>query len=61
MGALSRVTAQEHILFGSDWPFCDDQVVPEEIGRMTAVNFLLPDAVEMITHKNAAELFPGHS
>jgi predicted TIM-barrel fold metal-dependent hydrolase len=61
MGALSRVTAQEHILFGSDWPFCDDQVVAEEIGRLTAVNFLLPDIVEMIEHKNAAELFPGRS
>jgi 6-methylsalicylate decarboxylase len=30
MGALSRVTVQEDILFGSDWPFCDDRLVTEE-------------------------------
>ena len=57
MGALSLVAAREHVLFGSDWPFCDDGVVAEEIGRLTAPDFLAPNAVEMITHKNAKALF----
>jgi 6-methylsalicylate decarboxylase len=59
MGALSHVTTQEHILFGSDWPFCDDLVVAEEIGRLTAPNFLAPNTIAMIAHKNALALFPA--
>jgi len=60
MGALSRVAAPEHVLFGSDWPFCDDRVVAEEIGLLTAPDFLAPDFVEMIEHRNAVALFPKH-
>jgi len=59
MGALSRVAAKEQVLFGSDWPFCDDRVVAEEIGRLTAPDFLASDAVAMIAHDNATALFPG--
>ena len=58
MGALSRVAAKEHILFGSDWPFCDDRVIAEESGRLAAPDFLAPDAVALIAHENAAALFP---
>jgi len=58
MGALSRVAAKERILFGSDWPFCDDSVVAEEIGRLTAPDFLAANAVAMIGHENALALFP---
>jgi 6-methylsalicylate decarboxylase len=58
MGALSRVTATEHVLFGSDWPFCDDRVVAEEIDLMTAPDFLPPNVVEMVAHKSAYALFP---
>jgi predicted TIM-barrel fold metal-dependent hydrolase len=58
MGTLSRVVADDHVLFGSDWPFCDEHVVAEEIGLLTASDFLAPNVVEMIEHKNAAELFP---
>jgi predicted TIM-barrel fold metal-dependent hydrolase len=58
MGALSSVAAPERVLFGSDWPFCGDRVVAEEISLLTAPDFLTPDAVEMIAHKNAATLFP---
>jgi 6-methylsalicylate decarboxylase len=59
MGALSRVAADDHVLFGSDWPFCDARVVAEEVGLLMASDFLGPDAVEMIGCENAAELFPG--
>lgn len=58
MGALSRVAAPDHILFGSDWPFCDDRVVREEIARLTAPDFLTPDHIATIERKNAFALFP---
>jgi 6-methylsalicylate decarboxylase len=57
MGSLSCIAAHEHVLFGSDWPFCDDRVVTEEIGLSTAPNCLTPDVVKMIAHKNATALF----
>jgi hypothetical protein len=47
------------VLCGSDWPFCDEHVVAEEVGLLTAPNFLTPDAVKMIESGNAADIFPG--
>jgi 6-methylsalicylate decarboxylase len=58
MGVLSRITAKNHVLFGSDWPFCDDRAVAEEIGLLAAPDFLPADAVAMIAHENAIPLFP---
>ncbi len=58
LGALTRVAANDHIVFGSDWPFCDDSVVAEEIDQLTAPGFLAPDAVEMIARDNATALLP---
>ncbi len=61
MGALSRVAAKERILFGSDWPFCNDRVVAEEVKDFTARGFLAPDAIAMIARQNALALFPRRS
>ncbi len=58
MGTLSRIAAKERILFGSDWPFCNDRVVAEEVKDFTAPGFLAPDAIAMIARENAIELFP---
>jgi 6-methylsalicylate decarboxylase len=58
MAALSRIAANERILFGSDWPFCNDRVVAEEVADFTACDFLSPDAVAMIARDNALKLFP---
>ena len=58
MGALSRIAAKERILFGSDWPFCNDRVVTEEVADFSAHDFLAPDTVAMIARENALELFP---
>ena len=57
MGALSRVAAKERILFGSDWPFCNDRVVAEEVKDFTARGFLAPDAIAMIARQNALAAF----
>jgi 6-methylsalicylate decarboxylase len=58
MGTLSRIAAKERILFGSDWPFCNDGVVAEEVKDFTAPGFLAADATAMIARENALKLFP---
>jgi 6-methylsalicylate decarboxylase len=58
MGALSHVTSNDHIMFGSDWPFCDHRIVSEEVAQLTAPAFLTADTVTMIKRKNALKLFP---
>jgi 6-methylsalicylate decarboxylase len=57
-GALSRIAAKERILFGSDWPFCNERVVAEELADFTAPDFLLPREVALIACDNALALFP---
>jgi 6-methylsalicylate decarboxylase len=57
-GTLSQIAAPERILFGSDWPFCNDQVVAAEVADFTAPGFLAPETRTMISYKNALKLFP---
>jgi predicted TIM-barrel fold metal-dependent hydrolase len=59
MGALSHIAAPERIVFGSDWPFCNDRVVTEEVADFTAPGFLSPDDVAEIGWQNALALFPN--
>ena len=61
MGALSRIAAAERIVFGSDWPFCNDRVVTEEVADFTAPDFLDPRTVAMIARDNALKLFPNRA
>ena len=61
MGTLSRIAVKDRILFGSDWPFCNDAVVAEEVKDFTAPGFLAPDAVAMIARENALKLFGQRS
>jgi len=56
--ALSRIAARERIVFGSDWPFCNERVVAEEVADFTAPGFLSPDTIAMIARRNALALFP---
>ena len=57
-GTLSQIAAPERMLFGSDWPFCNDRVVAAEVADFTAPGFLAPDTRQMISYKNALKLFP---
>ena len=57
MDALSRIAAPERIVFGSDWPFCNDRVVTEEVADFTAPDFLPPQTIAMIARDNALRLF----
>jgi predicted TIM-barrel fold metal-dependent hydrolase len=61
MGALSHIAAKDRILFGSDWPFCNDRVVTEEVADFAARDFLAPDAFDMIARDNALRLFPARA
>jgi predicted TIM-barrel fold metal-dependent hydrolase len=61
MGTLSRIADKERILFGSDWPFCNEPVVAEEVKDFTAPGFLAGDMTAMIARENAVKLFPGRS
>jgi 6-methylsalicylate decarboxylase len=58
MATLSRIAVKERIVFGSDWPFCNDRVVGEEIKDFAASGFLAADVTAMIARKNALKLFP---
>ena len=61
MGTLSRIAAKDRILFGSDWPFCNERVVAEEVKDFAAPGFLAPDIKGMIARSNALKLFPGRA
>jgi 6-methylsalicylate decarboxylase len=61
MATLSRIAAKECILFGSDWPFCNDRVVGQEVKDFTASGFLAADVTAMIARENALKLFPGRA
>jgi predicted TIM-barrel fold metal-dependent hydrolase len=58
MSTLSLIAAKERILFGSDWPFCNEPVVAEEVKDFTAPGFLANDVTAMIARQNALTLFP---
>jgi predicted TIM-barrel fold metal-dependent hydrolase len=60
-GALSRIAAPERIVFGSDWPFCNDRVVAEEVADFTAPDFLPSEAIASIGRTNALALFPDRA
>jgi 6-methylsalicylate decarboxylase len=60
-GALSQIAAPERIVFGSDWPFCNDAVVTEEVADFSAPDFLPPQTVAMIARDNALKLFPNRT
>ena len=59
MGTLSRIADKERILFGSDWPFCNDRVVAEEVKDFNAPDFLATDVRKSIARDNAVKLFPN--
>jgi 6-methylsalicylate decarboxylase len=61
MGALSQIAAPERILFGSDWPFCNDRVVAEEVADFSAPDFLDAKTIAAIARDNALKLFPNRA
>jgi predicted TIM-barrel fold metal-dependent hydrolase len=60
-GTLSRVAAADHIVFGSDWPFCNERVLAEEVAAFTAPGFLSGPQMSAISRGNALALFPARA
>jgi 6-methylsalicylate decarboxylase len=57
MDTLSRIAAKDRILFGSDWPFCNEPVVAEEVKDFTVSDFPASHVSAMIARENALKLF----
>ncbi len=56
MAAISQIAAEDRIVFGSDWPFCNDRVVAEEVADFTAPGSLPPARIAAIGRDNALKL-----
>ena len=54
--SLKAFAGSGRILFGSDWPFCNERVVAEEIQAFTAPDFLSTTQLDDIAHGNAQRL-----
>lgn len=59
MVALREIADPSRILFGSDWPFANAKVVPEEVKSLTAPGVLSEVERAAIERGNAQRLFPG--
>ncbi|MFM9970710.1 MAG: amidohydrolase family protein [Burkholderiales bacterium] len=59
IAALREIAEPSRILFGSDWPFANAKVVPEEIRTLTAPGLLSDAERTAIQCDNARLLFPG--
>ena len=58
MGALLTVASPDRILFGSDWPFANRQIVEEEVKLHTAPDLHPEPRRAAIDRGNALKLFP---
>ena len=59
MAALREIADPSRILFGSDWPFANANVVPEEVRSLNAPGVLNDIERAAIERGNAELLFPG--
>ena len=51
LGCLAEITTPDHVLFGSDWPYC-----PERVGAVTVRSIVEGGSPQVLS--NAARLFP---
>ena len=59
MAALREIADPSRILFGSDWPFANAKIVPEEVLSLNAPGVLNDVERAAIERGNAEILFPG--
>jgi predicted TIM-barrel fold metal-dependent hydrolase len=59
LAALREIADPSRILFGSDWPFANAKVVPEEVSSLNAPGLLNDMERSAIECGNAFKLFPG--
>ena len=58
IAALREIADSSRILFGSDWPFANAKVVPEEVSSLNAPGLLNEAERAAIQRGNALALFP---
>ncbi|MCC6888716.1 MAG: amidohydrolase [Hyphomicrobiales bacterium] len=61
MGSLRAVAAPERILFGSDWPYCPEDMTEDMTRALDAQTSLDPGWRAAIARDNALQLFPRFS
>ena len=61
IAALREIADPSRILFGSDWPFANAKIVPEEVRSLNAPGVLNDVERAAIERGNAEILFPGLS
>ena len=61
IAALREIAEPSRILFGSDWPFANAKVVPEEVSSLNAPGLLDHAERAAIQCGNALTLFPGRA
>ncbi len=57
-GSLLAVADPQRILFGSDWPYCPDDMTDDMITALNKMNMLETKQREAIERANALSLFP---
>jgi predicted TIM-barrel fold metal-dependent hydrolase len=57
-GSLNAVAAPDRILFGSDWPYCPDDMTADMTGAIDAETASDPNRRAAIARGNALGLFP---
>ncbi|MBX6319566.1 amidohydrolase family protein [Pigmentiphaga sp.] len=58
LGALTEIAPQDHILFGSDWPYAPAEVTARTVDALTTSPRLDAPAQAAIARNNALALFP---
>ena len=57
-GSLKAVAAPDHILFGSDWPYCPEPMTADMVRALGNDSGLGDKELQAIGHGNALRLFP---
>ena len=58
LASTREVAAPERILFGSDWPYCPDDMTDDMISATAASGFFDEKQLAAVNYGNAARLFP---
>lgn len=56
--SLLRVADADHLLFGSDWPYCRAEVVEAMISTLKTAETISPELLRSIQVQNASRLLP---
>ncbi len=58
LGSTREVAAPDHILFGSDWPYCPDDMTEDMISATRDSGFFDDRQLAAVNRDNALKLFP---